>query len=323
MEGEKQFETPTRQKEKLPDNVVVVERPEARYRIVYEIHKIPHTPEEIGHPAVLAVEFVSFRYDTPAGAEDILERFWEHKAEGAGKSMQERVGTERKYLEERHIPIAFVDVPYEDVEAALSNEKFISFVEVATAVTSAQYVKEKLSGLREEGFSRREFLKLSAAGMLGAYTGLELLNTLLDLYWATKSGHGKMSPPERKLIKLQETVHPELKAIILTLRNAIFARKLYALANHFNLVKGEKPEIAITVGAAHTGLEDMLLEDPLRRGEVLEKFFSTFGIDKGKISISPIAVAMFSTEEGRWVVKEIFNDPLLNQIERKWRANIQ
>lgn len=71
----KKFEIPKNQelekKEELPENVVIIERPEGKFRIVYGMHSIEQDPKDIGNADALVLEMAG-DYSDSSSAQKLL-----------------------------------------------------------------------------------------------------------------------------------------------------------------------------------------------------------------------------------------------------------
>lgn len=327
MEGRKEI-VREEGREKLPDNVVIVERPEARYRIVYERHVGERSPEEIGKPDALAAEFISaIGYASKFRAEELAKSYWEQKREEAGPD----ASREEDHFKSRRIPFYFIDItdPKRDI---LNKAKLTSVwlkageAGLAGGFAAAAAIEEIRKVKSGEKMSRREFLGFLGAGAGTAYFGTHLLDVLVKFALTRGKNPPKESGALRKIQRtvgtIEEKLHPETEAVLLTLRNALWAEKLASIAADLEKETGRRPEITFPVGAEHFGLEAMLATPSEKRTESIRKFLKIFGLKSAATELSVIARLEYSDAEKRWVAAKIFNAPELQKIEKElWPEN--
>lgn len=316
----------TGESEKLPENVVILERPEARYRLIYETHPFPHKPEEISRPDGLALEHwgvgeVSFA--TGKDAENLAENYWKGQIKEAKGDR-----TELEHVINNGIPVFFVDLidPFQkawDRQPFLDALRSLETVIAAGAIGySAKKIKDIAKRAKEnEPISRREFFKLSGGALAGIYTGTNLLDFFVNVSRISnivvKKKHLKVGPYERRMENIHEKIHPEVRrSIDVTLRNAVWAQKLQTIAGKLSLQSNHRPELAMYLGSLHWGLEDMLAEEPAKRLESIKGFMKSFFTKEDGVSISTVARLDFSRDQNRWIATDIFNDPELAKIEK-------
>ncbi|MFY9462319.1 MAG: twin-arginine translocation signal domain-containing protein [Candidatus Sungiibacteriota bacterium] len=317
------------EKEKLPDNVVVVERPEARYRIIYEKHEGSRSPEEIGKPTALAVEFISATgYGRKFAAEALAESYWEEKRQEAGGN-----SSEENYVKQNRIPLYFIDVT--DPGREILDKARLASVWVKAAQTSlaggftaSMAIEAIRKAKSEQKLSRREFLGFLGGAAGTAFLGIQLLDFLVKLALAkekTPPGEATLTRKiQRKVGAAAERIHPETEAILLTFRNALWAQKLETIAGELQKEIGRKPDITFSVGAEHFGLEEMLGVASESRIESIKNFLNVFGLKSAAQELSAIARVEYSAREARWIATKIINDPELKKIEKTlWPGNTQ
>src|SRR3989344_4415466 len=90
-----------------PKNVVFVERPEARYRIIYEYHGRAHTPDVLGAIDALGLEAVTVGRMTKQNAETSSEVFWTKYQK---RSFRGRSGSLEEVLVRESVPVYFIDI---------------------------------------------------------------------------------------------------------------------------------------------------------------------------------------------------------------------
>lgn len=312
--------------EKPPENVHILERPEARYRIIYERHDRPLSSEMIGHPDILAVEATEMKPQTREAAQQFVESDL-----GMDIAHMPFFPLKQAWLEQMShlttMPVYYIDVA--DLAGGLEKigrwgGQFLKILEVPILPAAIMYGVEKgREGIKQKGINRRDFLKLMGAGTAGLWTGTQLLDLASSVFESRAEGHPRYSTWRHAQRSLNEKVHPETEGLAMTLRNAIWAQKLQFLAPELRRKLERKPVIGIKIGAQHSGLEDMLAVNGERRAASIERFLKAFRALGGKnILISSIIHAEFSKEENRWVVQDIKKEPILKNIEEKlWPEN--
>lgn len=322
MEGIKKNESVPETKEELPDNVILLERPEARYRIIYELHNLPHGADAIGYPDALALEGAALRgtFEDRESVEKFISIYWQQKLSRAPKGKFKEAIAQESYIINQKIPLYLIDIgdPHLNFDSVVSTRSALKRAEAVGSLGAVTYGIAKVLERRREkkDLTRRDFLKLFGAGAISAYTGTQLLDVLVELYQENKKEHFRQSAVESNFRKIQEIIHPETEAAILTFRNAIWAQKLEFLARR--LRKEKKPELAMIAGVYHSGLENMLKEDQDKRLNSVKRFLKIFG--GGSISLSPVARVEF--KENRWRATEIVKEPRLEKIEKElWPVN--
>lgn len=83
-----------------------------------------------------------------------------------------------------------------------------------------------------------------------------------------------------------------------------------------HLSSSHKPEIALVVGSAHSGIETALQKEAKERKRIISTLFKVPGMGKAKKHIASIARFDFNNDKKKWEVTEIFKDPNLVLLER-------
>lgn len=108
---------------------------------------------------------------------------------------------------------------------------------------------------------------------------------------------------EKFFIKLNSNIHPETRTIAASTRNIIIAQKSEYVAKQLAKSLGKKPEIAIIVGGAHTGIEDELLKTKEERIQELKESLEDDFKKQGKI------IMVQSTSNGKALSASLLEDP--------------
>lgn len=303
------------------ENVVLVERPEAHYRIIYEAHDKPHSAEIADDSQALAVEFVSNApYDTPAGAEEILKHYW---FQHALRDMDVGTGVQlRSSAERRKMPVYLIDIA--DTSGDFQKKRHLAIQDLkwaeiilGTAFLGKTTLEVIAAATGELAVSKRDFLKLMIQGIAGAYLSSNYIEEMLTMEQA-KSGHPKESSALRKFMRgyvgLQEKIHPEVYLLTLAFRNAVFSLKIESIAKLIGKKAGEKPDVALLVGGNHVGVEHMLTVPTEERVKFVSRVLRHFNLPQLKNQISKIAKLEFVESTDSWKATKIWDDPLLQEI---------
>lgn len=228
-----------RSPEQLPENIVSIELPEARYRILYEDHDHlgDHSVEEIRGADAIAFEGVT--------------TFSEHVH--LKIPMDPEVVS---HIREKDMPIYLFDIESAGDYAKLYNLRTtLQSIEQAIGEVTQAYAGVKAAqALIKREVNRRDALKIGTAAVIGV-KGYLAQDVLSDK-------NRQLNAQERGLVEAREKFSPELDTINFTLRNALWAYKLKTvIAPQERERVGRKPEIASIVGYNHVGLEAMLQKD--------------------------------------------------------------
>lgn len=326
------------EKEKSPDNVVPVDTPEARYKVVYGYHTIEQEPTDIGKSDAIFLEKITKGgdYSTPESAEKLLK---EYSSEPQYRQIILEAERQKK-------PIFFGDIIGGDLVVALQHG-LRDIEPVVGALLLASLTKKAV----EQGImnmDRREFLKKALGGIFLLSQAHQGLGALLE---AGKNPgfkfdrKGAMGEIDKFLTKLNEKIHPETNAIVLTMRNALNAKKIKEIAKLMEKEVLEKeqaakeifekemekrpggarkkwveredkrPEVAIVMGAWHRGIEDALLDDEEELIELVDELLGVPGLEETRKKIATIARFDFDEEENKWKAR-ILKDRKLTEIEK-------
>ncbi|HEY4525353.1 MAG TPA: hypothetical protein VJL39_03225 [Candidatus Paceibacterota bacterium] len=299
--------------EKIPENVHILDLPEARYRIIYETHEKHHTGESIGTPDALALELVSSSdYSDPEKIRDFLDNYWDSRMR---KNPDHRITKE--HLERYHIPMYLIDVsgPVRIIAPLLGGPLLLRAAEVGLGVAAIQQfakVAKKVPAL-----TRRDMLRGAIATALMAKGIPQAISVASNLNALASNENTQSSDAMKSVQRLNETISPETNGLPTTWRNAIWAQKLHAIADIVRTEIGRKPEIAVRVGVAHSGIEDMLRASPEERLQVVHRYMHIVKLvetDAEKVHISPM-VRYEPATDGKWELTNVSKEPSLARIE--------
>jgi len=337
------FEKLEGERKSLPENIVIVETPEARFRIAYAIHPIPQRPEEVKGVDGIVLETAVGRYSTKEEAE---KTFYENVFVVGRKQYSHIVEEAAKEGKPLFLADVSLDLNrlllmeslrYHEINASLlllallvgdalltsrkASRRFWRYEREFKKLKSEEERREFLKKiLGEKPITRRDFLRWSIEGILALYFSTQALE---KIYAQLTAPHVDESSKARRIFRiieaLNEKIHPETHLIIITLRNIILAQKLHTIAEELSEEIRRIPEVAIAVGASHIGIEEALKKTNEERKRIIERILGFPGIEKlaGKIEeISTIARFDFDRNSGRWKLTKIFQDPILDVIEK-------
>ena len=275
--------------------VVLLDKPEAVFRVVYGTHSLEQASEELGEADGYVIESGATDYATPESAELLLSY--------VKRNVQYRRIVERAEMEKK--PIFFVDI---------TSGQTIAILQVGLKVLEPAIGMRVLSALRENNANkeqknrptRREFLDRLGKGAGAVY----LLSGLPDIAAGMVFPRSQV---DRFLATINEKIHPETDAILLTLRNYLIAQKTEAVANMLAMEQQKKPEVAVVIGQAHSGIERALQKSEQDRVAVIDKLLAVPGLGDARKKIAAIARLDFMDDGGGWKAS-ISQDPHLAQL---------
>lgn len=307
MEEFKKPEIPS-EKERLPKNVVVIDKPDGRFRIAYGAHHLEQKAEDIaGADGIVLETAIGGDYSTQELAEKVLT--------GAASRLQYRRVFESAAKYDRPIFLADVDPTAVASLLSLALSALEYFVAYKLLASLAKDASKTFSG--EKTINRRGFIKLFGKGMTGLYLSISLAERLSLLVNSAADYNSKLRAVNRFFSSLNEKVHPETNAIVVTLRNHIIVQKLHTIAQRLKEGVNKKPEIALIFGAGHTGIENALEKDDKDRVEIIDRLLEFPGAGDMRRRLANIARFDFDKKSDKWKLTEIFKDPVLAPLESK------
>ncbi len=291
------------QGKELPPNVVMLEKPEAVYRIIYGYHDQPQKAGDLGTPQALVLETATRDYSEKHLAENLLSYF-------TGHIQYKNI---IRVCQEQAIPIYFTDTTDYGAHQLLAYG--LAHLE---AITGAALVLNLAKDFKKKT-GRREFLGMMGKGLAATY----LFGPFM-MFWV--NGNLAISQEQsvrlvgRFLEDLVENTHPETDQIIITLRNYLMAQKLKAVAQDITTpnTPQSKPEVAIVLGASHTGIENALQKEDQARTELVHRLLQVPGLGESGKKIATITRLDFDKSKNSWVATKIFKDPSLAPLEAKF-----
>jgi hypothetical protein len=223
--------------------VTSIIRPEGTYSILYGIHIKSQDPTDI--PAdtdAVILETGMHKYlDNPVHSLETLKKHVQYKELF-------------RHLEERRIPVLFVDLKYRFPDPVLlMADTAFSGIEWMAGINMLKSKNQKAK------------INKGARYLVGAWLLLPFISNVLRLGSAF-IGAGQKQTGELK--KLSHRLHPEADFLYLTLRNAVIAEKEKYLMESF----GKKPHFVTVLGAGHVGIEDTISWNENKR----QQFFNHF-----------------------------------------------
>lgn len=303
MERREQYQIHTPEDDKeLPKNVVIVETTEARMRIIYGKHDTVQPSADLGQADLVVLETGSYDYSNRASAIRLMNMV---ESDIQYPEVLEKAEAERK-------PVYFIDIASADFIPILSN--FLAVAEAGAAIFLLANLAQK--DLPREQVSRRDFFKKTGKGVGAAWLfsqSAEMVNRIIMDRKTDETSAKRII--QRVVTDLNEMAHPETHALLLTLRNYLWAQKLKTIAAD-TLVVDRKPEIAMVVGALHHGLESALQKDDEQRTRLIDTLLSVPGLEEARRKVANIARLDFDASSKQWEAR-IFKDPVLAGLEHK------
>lgn len=294
--------------ERLTENAVMVETPYMKVRILYGMHSAERRvkEKEFGDADALALELYE-DYSTP------------EKAIVAFSAVMDIIRY-RKIIEkikEQKKPAFFLDISNADL--VLTLQLGLKGVEGAAGFLLLISALNSLS--REEPMTRREFFRETAKDLTGVYFSTQFLESLMSLLQRGKviDERSKRRMIHRFFLDLNQRIHPETEIILHTLRNDVIAQKLTTIAQTQFPNLARKPDIALTIGAGHIGIEHSFQKESEGRVELIRKLLRIPGLEEARKRVAAIARIDYEGEEDnktKWNVK-IFKDPHLAPLEKE------
>lgn len=163
------------------------------------------------------------------------------------------------------VPIFFVDASdkaWENYKNSEIKQKIAAGIEGAMGVSVVIAGSIKSS---EQKISRRDFIKRLFAYGMGGYLSTPLIKEF-SAPWAAEKRK------VRQFGKFSDTIHPEFRTFAVEGRNHLIAQKSETVAKILEKENNKKPEVAISIGAAHYDLEDALKISDEERIEKLKSY---------------------------------------------------
>ncbi len=311
--------------EQLPENVKIIDLPEARYRLIYERHDLTHSPEEVGKPDAYASELIlSQDYSNPQYAQKAIDdrwRLWD------ARRMTKRYADPydnvpaffKEHLEKNSIPIYLIDLVDNKkvINSLFFSAAVIKALEMMGGAVAGAYLGTKI--VQGTAMSRRQFLKSAGAAVLVA-KGALLATDVAGLLGMPDDRHAQRSDFMKNAAEVGETINPETEAVIVTFRNAVWAHKFSELAKEWQARTGGKPEIAVQLATGHSGVETMLRMDPRKRLDYIQNVVRVISpiiaIGENGLQLSPVGKFEYSREKKQWLPTMLRKDPELQKIEQ-------
>jgi hypothetical protein len=292
-------------KPELPSNIVILETPEGIFRIAYGMHEIPQNPEDVKGVDAIMLESSFLKYYLQP--EEAIKEFLIFTKESI----------QYKYLikkaSEAGQPIYLTDLDPRPEWYGLSVSLHIT--EIISAIGLDLYLLFLFRSIKSKEITRRDFLKLLFLALLAAYFGTQLGESLTYPIKGNVDESTLTRSINRILIKLNESIHPEINIVMLTLRNLIMAQKLTTIAEKLRQKTGKKPEIAVVVGGAHIGIEYALKMSKEERMKIIKRILSIPVLKELRKGIATIARFDYNQTTGQWELTEFYKDPNLLELE--------
>lgn len=279
-----------------------IERPEARYKIIYGRH------DKITPASELPSQFDGLFLE---GGD-----WWYSRSEiGDGHRFQnyKQYSEIVEKTQERNAKIYFGDVPLRKFPLSIKIGERNFFPDWPTAIRTTEFFIGPALALslaieidQKKNISRRDFLKRigKGAAVVWSTSWLSKFGTIFF-----KEGQ-EVSTILERMISVEDLIHPE--DLSLWLRNAILAQKLITIGKREQAKHNRKAEMVTVFGGSHTGIAEFL-----RRGKeacerivkLYPKWFLKAMISEGNLDyISLVIGAKYSPQYNLWVITDRFHD---------------
>lgn len=281
-------------------NVATVLKPEATYSVVYGYHGLlglvymPIDPNSI--PNNSNGVFFETQYNVP-WVEEPYEELGEILAFPQNAGLVEK-------LKRNSTPIIFADTGLKRGGIALLQD---TVALVGETVIGIKFLEKIAKQAKSEGITRRNFLKLGAAGLAGAWLGLPTATRAGRIISGT-TGQGENTTAT--LRKASEKVHPEVETFTTLVRNVVLAHKEEAYAK----LIGKKPHLTTVIGGLHVGLEEELQHTPKKRIDFLKKLQPVLKEIVDKESFYKIIKFGFDPQQDGWKINRTIELPELKEL---------
>ncbi len=280
------------------DNVVDVHKPEGTYTIIYGRHDMATDHNLL-----------------PANSSGLVLETGKHLwAKSPGKAfgvLFESVQYSKLFevAKMRRLPIYFVDTNVEssvqdDVELI---EHLIIGVETGIGAVVIKRILERIA--KKDKLTRRDFLGMGAKSVLAAWLGMSSAPLLIKKI-SHETGVGESL--STKLQEVSRDIHPEAMLFLQQIRNCVIAEKLEWIRNNYGPKDIKQKNLTVIVGAAYSGLEDMLRWTSKDRLEFLRSIGGLLKkiIDDGTF----YSIGRFDYDGERWHATNISEIPALKEI---------
>lgn len=291
-----------RENERLPNNITTVETANSIFRIIYGIHIFTEKSPSVDGIHGLVLETVASNYTTSTQTQNLMNGQY-----GCRTDMQYKEII--KHCEEKKVPIFFTDLSSSALPITINH-----FTGVVEKYMALKIIYGKLFQVmrNKKLLTRKDFLTFAVGAFFstGLFTAMTAVSAII-------AGNGKSSQFNKLIESFDEKIHPETEGIKLTLRNYLLAQKLNTIASKINTKdrNKQKPEIAISIGGRHHGIENALRKTDQERINAINHWLQFPGLKHARSEIATIARIDFNKEENQWEATEIFEDPSLATIQ--------
>jgi len=242
--NQENLERENHKSEEIGNSPIIVDTEHIRVNIGYGVHGQEQSSE------IISQETQAVTIET--GLNDYTER--PETLANAYRIAQEGETQYQKLMRDtqrRGLPLLFSDATYKPGgEFVFTAEMLASTAETGLGLKTLQNVSKELTERYPRKYTRREVLKLMAGGIAGAYLATNSIPKILTYPLSlTERGTEKI----REMTKQNERLHPLNYVFTHQVRNTIIAEKLCWLGENTGL-----EEVALSIGAAHVGIENVL-----------------------------------------------------------------
>jgi len=277
--------------EKLPGNVEIVRTDAGTFRIIYGIHIIPSSAEDLGrrYGGVVLEDMAPAKVTEDELSNERVAFLYEH--------VLHKAADEQK-------PVFIVDT------TSTGEEGLYMFLDVLAAGTAFATARAAFKNEREEATTRRRaFLKKMTGVAAAGYLTTVGLATIVSGATAFLGAQNT----SRIASKVLETTTPG-EPYIRTLRNLIAAEKMEKVVKKYPADFKDK-ELAAVYGAGHTGLADALQMGHEARMQKIKSLGNTWPYRRttGR-GFARILRFDFDKTKGAWKIQEEFDEDIERAI---------
>ncbi len=272
-------------KEVLPKNVEIVEKPEGRYRIVYGAHNVEQATKDLGP------NYAGVVLEATSSADECQTALDKNTINVQYRKIIQDTRQRKK-------PIFVVDI--DSIPEPLMYHFGVPVVEAA-AVGVALLSKNKNTG--NQKITRRDFLKKAAKIATLGYVGTDMLAGLLS----SSESHSEIA---KKALHLRENINPKYM-YLLTLRNLLVAEKMTKISME-NKEQFSGEDLVAVYGENHSDLALVLKMSREERMKELKRILSI--LPRPFTEPEDLARVLrfdFDAEQKKWRMQESIDEDIM------------
>jgi len=283
-------------------NVAELETANAHYRIVYSNHTVATNPAVIDGSDALALEVGIRPVTMDVQRQAQVELF--HELYGNTVDVMPTFPGKPQYHDvlphafEQDMPVYFIDGTQVDpraveepgLELPLSADEELSSRSVKGGIESLLGLAALSSGAGQLHKPTRRTLVPGIAKVLGGSWLLSSLpqalaeRTAMSQATPEADEHSVPRRVEKTMESVNHTLHPELRTVVVDVRNALLAQKAETLGRWLTKKIGRKPIITLVIGGMHVGIERELSANESDRVEELKGAFGSTFSAQGQVT---------------------------------------